>query len=538
MKRILCILWLACLFLLDTHAQTDEFADKYNEFRQEASQRYADFRAKVNKQYADFVKKVWKQHKVLPAIPHPHEKDIQPVIYEDKEKKNKEKKTKKDRKPWPKDDEKEFEENDKNEYKDKIPVKRDKNKQPIINDDKGKEGDDEKEIAVEEVIAPPPPAPQPKPISPIREQREEGEGMSFTFFGAKCRVRLHPRQAIRLEGIDEKSVAVGWDLLSTSNLDNAIRDCLELRMRHNLCDWGYLLLLHEVAQEFCGKNTNEATLLLAFLYCQSGYKMRLASDCGKLVMLYASEHLIYNTSYYNINGDFFYPFNFEPRSTHISEATFPSEKPLSLWIDKEQKLGNTMSKERILRSKGYPDMSVRICENEDLMSFYETYPSSQIGDNNVSRWAIYANAPLCERTRKMLYPALRQFMEGKSNLQKVSLLLDWVQTAFVYEYDDKVWGRDRAFFADETLYYPYSDCEDRSILFSRLVRDLVGLNVALVYYPGHLAAAVQFEEEVSGDYLLINNRRYTITDPTYIGAPVGDTMPGMDNLKAKVIVLP
>ena len=116
-------------------------------------------------------------------------------------------------------------------------------------------------------------------------------------------------------------------------------------------------------------------------------------------------------------------------------------------------------------------------------------------------------------------------------------MLHFVQTAFEYKLDDEVWGGDRPFFADETLYYPYCDCEDRSILFSRMVRDLLGLDVVLVYYPGHLAAAVGFNEEVKGDYIVVRGRKFVICDPTYIPAPVGKTMPGMDNSVAKAIIL-
>lgn len=98
-------------------------------------------------------------------------------------------------------------------------------------------------------------------------------------------------------------------------------------------------------------------------------------------------------------------------------------------------------------------------------------------------------------------------------------------------------GGDRAFFAQETLYYPYSDCEDRAILFSRLVRDLVGLDVVLLYYPGHLATAVAFNENVTGDYLVYNNRKYIVCDPTFINAGVGRTMPDMNNQQAQIIAL-
>ena len=120
----------------------------------------------------------------------------------------------------------------------------------------------------------------------------------------------------------------------------------------------------------------------------------------------------------------------------------------------------------------------------------------------------------------------------------VNKILNYVQTGFTYEYDDKVWGHDRAFFAEESLYYPYCDCEDRSILFTRLVRDLLGLKCILIYYPGHLASAVEFtKDNVVGDYISLNNRKFIIADPTYIGAPVGETMPKMDNKTAKVILL-
>ena len=155
----------------------------------------------------------------------------------------------------------------------------------------------------------------------------------------------------------------------------------------------------------------------------------------------------------------------------------------------------------------------------------------------MTRWAMYANTPLDEHVKEILYSALKDKIKGLSQLEAVNKLLNWVQTAFVYEYDDKVWGHDRAFFAEETLYYPYCDCEDRAILFTRLVRDLLGLKTILVFYPGHLASAVCFTDNVSGDYISLNGKHYVITDPTYIGAPVGMTMPDMDNTQAHVILL-
>lgn len=151
----------------------------------------------------------------------------------------------------------------------------------------------------------------------------------------------------------------------------------------------------------------------------------------------------------------------------------------------------------------------------------------------MTRWAIYANTPM----DNVAQDELKEKISGMDKKEAAERLLNFVQTAFVYEYDDKVWGCDRAFFAEETLYYPYCDCEDRSILFSRLVRDLLGLDVILVYYPGHLATAVCFDGDVNGDYIMLNDKRFIVCDPTYIGAPVGRTMPNMDNKGARIILL-
>ena len=65
----------------------------------------------------------------------------------------------------------------------------------------------------------------------------------------------------------------------------------------------------------------------------------------------------------------------------------------------------------------------------------------------------------------------------------------------------------------------------------------MGLEVILLYYPGHLATAVCFTEDVSGGYLVVNGKRYVVCDPTFINANVGRTMTDMDNATAHVILL-
>jgi hypothetical protein len=400
----------------------------------------------------------------------------------------------------------------------------------------------------------PVPRPKPTPLAPVEPKPVEPDPvapvtpvtpppspnqLAFSFFGTQMQVR-QPLRAEYLTGdVSGLTIALAWGLLASGDNDAFVRDCLKLRDRYDLCDWAYLQMLDSVTTRVYPSSKNDATLLMAYAYACSGYKMRLATSGSRLYMLYASQHKIFELSYFTINGDRFYPYDCREQHLQICVAGFDQEQPLSLRIAELPHFKERPTATRVLTARDVPNFSVRSSVDLNQIHFFNTYPTSILGDDMMSRWAMYARTPMSETATETLYPQLRKLLDGKSTIASVEALLNFVQTAFVYEYDDKVWGGDRAFFADETLYYPYCDCEDRSILLSHLVRDLLGLRCALIYYPGHLATAVCFPEgqQPAGDAVSLNGRRFVICDPTYIGAPVGRTMPGMDNSTAKAVVL-
>lgn len=112
--------------------------------------------------------------------------------------------------------------------------------------------------------------------------------------------------------------------------------------------------------------------------------------------------------------------------------------------------------------------------------------------------------PLPERSEPPK-PVLKAAVGGKAKRVAAGMLLNFVQTAFEYRADGEQFGYERPFFPDETLFYPYSDCEDRAILYAVLVRELLGLDVVLLHYPNHLATAVALGDDVPGDYLTLVN---------------------------------
>lgn len=465
---------------------------EYNNFKQQKQEEYENFRKKANDDYAAFLKKRWEEMAIFRGIEPPSPKPVPPVVCPEEDK-NRERRD--ERKPY------------------------------------------------EDVVVIEPPKPQPEPVEPIKEDPNpvvKPIEMKTQFYGTTLLYALNePYRPIKLTATGEDNIARAWQQLSQGQNDKLLEQCLALRKRHRLGDWAYILLLDQISVQLVGREDNEATLLMAWLYCQSGYQMRLAQQGGRLYMLYASENLLFRKNYFTLDDERYYPYKGNSlERLYICSAAFPKEQRMTMQMAASPLLDRRATPQRTLQSKRFPSLSATTTVNRNLIDFYNQYPTGTLSDFFGTRWAMYANTPLSAEARDRLYPQLRQKLNGKSGLQAAEELLNWVQTAFVYEYDDTVWGCDRAFFAEETLFYPYADCEDRSILFSRLVRDLLGLRVVLLYYPGHLATAVRFEgQRPKGDYLTLKDGDYYVADPTYIGATIGMTMPDLKDAEITVIEL-
>lgn len=486
MKHWMILLGMS-LCVMQGHAQNNK-KDPLADFRKAVYDDFQSFRKQIYEEFADFVANPWVAFKENKPIPLPKEEPKPPVTIPEKDK-----------------------------------------EKPV----------EDKPIVINEVVKPIPVVPQPSPIEPIKEVPvKEEKYVDFTFFGTSAKVRFDIANKIQLKGITERDVSLALKKIDAKQYDNMLLDCLALRDSLLLSDWAYIQMLKSLAYQIEGKKTNEAALLLAYLYMQSGYKMRLASDGTHLYMLYGSKHQIFEEASYSVDGELYYGIEKLPVTLMICKAAFPKERSMSLLINTNQKFKEDSSTPRLISSFSYPDFKAQVSVNKNLMEFYQTYPTSMLDGNMMTRWAMYANTPMEKSVRNQLYQQLKEKLNGMSQLKAVNKILNWVQTGFEYEYDDKVWGGDRAFFAEETLFYPYCDCEDRAILLTRLVRDLLGLKCILVFYPGHLASAVEFTEaDVKGDYIQYDGHKYVIADGTYINAPVGRTMPSMDNETAKVILL-
>lgn len=496
----------------------------YNTYKEEAINRYLDFRDSVLLEFVKSMKKPWKSETRKPAVPRPVDNSIAPEITTIEEGK------------------KRAAQNNNSNSEPKFQTI-DMTKKPTPSASNAN-GANEVKIKSSVVVPNLDDIPQAEPFVPVITNPEvEPAIFNFMFYGTILSARLDDRCKFKIGSVDNDGIARTMAAIVSNDLFNyTLGDCISIREKYKLCDWAYIQMLLSLSEEFFGGATNEATLLAGYLYCMSGYKMRYAYDTNNEIrILFACDQVICGMPFISLKTDNYrnyYILNGSKDTNKdgllVCDYSFPQEQSMSLYV-KEVPLFDAEYNDFSMKLHSFPiNLNYRI--NKNLMDFYESYPVPRTGNDLYSKWEYYARTPLSNEAKEAIYPVLRKEFEGKSELESVNIIMDWIET-YKYGYDTEIWGYDRAFFPDETLFYPSSDCEDHAILFTRLVGDLLGLKTAFVYYPGHLAAAVKFTGEVAGDYIIHDNEKYTVCDPTIYYGSAGRTMKDVNNDEATIIVL-
>lgn len=372
------------------------------------------------------------------------------------------------------------------------------------------------------------------PVPPTEVSPTEGD-TEMQFYGVRLTMPRLDTSSLNISGTSEQDVSNAWQRFTDAIPATVIASLQRVGEELQLCDWAYLQLADAYLTQFLKRESNEWSVALANVMNRSGIDVRLARAQNDIIAIIGTEYVIYYRTYYPEGGLNFITYPEKRTITAICDARYPKVRPLALNIPREMIFAERLSEPRTLKSKRYPEVKGDVCVNLNLIDFYNDFPAAQHGNDISTHWAMRAATPVSQGIRNSLYPELRKAIDGLDERAAAERLLNLVQTALVYDFDSNVWGGERSFFPEETAYYPFADCEDRSALFTALVRDLLELDTALVIYPDHVATAVAFNQDQTGDAVMLNGRKFVICDPTYIGASTGRMMPQMHGVKADVI---
>ena len=378
-------------------------------------------------------------------------------------------------------------------------------------------------------------APKKIPVPLIRKTDEpsfDKTAINIKFFGIPLTFDYDAHIRLNVPGkINESAISNYWKEMSSANYNLLVKQFQNYKDIMNLNDWAYYKMVQSFSEAVYPMSKKGTDLLSWILMNRSGYKAKLAYSNDNVCLLLPSDNTIYATDFLRINGLKYYlmrDIGSNSLYTYTNDYAganllidFSVKDPLNF----PKKLFSKPLKFNY-NNKSY---SIDVTYNQYLINFYKNYPQVDL--------SVFFDAAVSPETKESLIESLKPVIVNMSESQAVNFLLHFVQNSFNYEIDEKQFHKEKFFFPEEIFYYPFSDCEDRAVLFAYLVKELLSLKVIGIEYPGHVATAVHFNSEVEGDFVIYKNEKYIIADPTFINAPLGLTMPEYREEEAKVIEL-
>jgi hypothetical protein len=386
---------------------------------------------------------------------------------------------------------------------------------------------------VKEIPLPPPPQVQEIQKVEALPAVQAAKDVQLSFFQKKLILKYNQELKLQLaKPIKDKKIAEFWQKLGKKEFEPVQKQLLYFKNEMELNDWGYALLLHK-AGELLYEDKNLATLFTWFMLTQSGYICKIGYNDATVKLLLASDQVFYGKPYLKLEEQRYYAVSFDNQSTKQANLyTYEgnhadAQKVMDLFLQTAPTFSAELKERTVKFEYKGQKHELKLSYNPQNIEYYDVYPNTNL--------SIYFESPMKKEVEYELLKQLEKIINGKSQAEAANILLRFVQTGFQYKTDAQQFGREKAFFPEETLYYPYCDCEDRSVLFSYLVRKLLNLEVLGLDYPGHVATAVLFHEEIAGDAVSYDGKRYVICDPTYINADLGMAMPEFKDKKPQII---
>jgi hypothetical protein len=363
-------------------------------------------------------------------------------------------------------------------------------------------------------------------------QKTDVLSISVDFYEAPVSIPDESSLRISLKGKpDNESIAEYWKSMSNAKFEGALQSAETYKKSLALNDWGYCSLVYSIGEKINSGDGTDALLLTWFMLNKSGYDAKIGYSDNNVYLLLPSKDDIFGAPYFAIDKKRFYVMSLDGKelqlgSMYTYEGDYPdANKVISLNLNTLPVLWGNVPKQVTFSYNG-TDYTINYTYNKNIVKFLNTYPHTS--------YPIYFNTPLMDQSYASLVAQLKPILTGKSKSEALNILLRFVQTAFEYKTDQQQFGKEKCLFAEETLFYPYCDCEDRSVIFAYLVKKLLGLEVIGLDYPGHIATAVKIDN-VPGDYVTVNGKKYLICDPTYINANIGMSMPRYKNVKPEIV---
>jgi hypothetical protein len=355
-----------------------------------------------------------------------------------------------------------------------------------------------------------------------------GSSVDFYFLNSKVNIPYDSSIKENINSFNDKSISKYHKSMQKTKYQTTIDYINKYKQARKLSDWMTLLLVEEFSKNI-HISINKQRLLTWFLLVELGYDVKVAIANGNIVILANMKHSLYSTLFLKINGINYYAIfgdkakklkTYSSNMKNLNALDFTSKQAIIGINDHKKKKLSFKYKNKIY--------NINTFYSPSLIKTYKNMPQTD--------YIAYFNSLMDNKTEYSMLNDLSKILKNKSEIEAINILLRFVQKSFKYKTDDDNFGYEKVLFPEETIYYKYSDCEDRSLLFAYLIKKLLKKDVVLLKYSDHLTTAVKLNtQNTKGDSIRYKGKIYAIADPTYINANIFMSMPKYKNAKYTVI---
>lgn len=350
------------------------------------------------------------------------------------------------------------------------------------------------------------------------QKANKGGDLVLDFYGDSLFLANDPSINIDFTSpISKKAIADFYTHLKSGTYKPVIQQLLSFRDDKQLDDWFYYQLIRTTAEKLSPKadNYHRYTLYKWFLLNESGYNATLRFRNDTLLLYVRSEENIYDIPYYMVNDKQYVCLNYHDYNNKINIEAEPFTT-IALNEGGNNRFSYKVTQLPQIRNNNYTvkqlqfdyqnkEYKFNVMLDKQVQKIFTNYP--------VVDYASQFSIPLSQTTYNSLVPLLKEAVQGMNQQKGVDYLMHFTRSAFLFETDTKAYGKEKRFSPEQTLFYEYSDCEDRSAFFFFLVKEIYKLPMIVLSYPTHITVAVQFDKPV-GTPILYNGEPYWVCEPT------------------------
>lgn len=360
------------------------------------------------------------------------------------------------------------------------------------------------------------PAPEKKPQA-VAEYKFPYRGMELAVADVPVKIK-----SVALKRTD---FAEQWRNIANGGGPKLVEAFAQLAKKHNFNDYlTYDALMHYVDARYPDASPSSRMSLVQYVLANLGVDARIALDeANQPLILIPFDQMVYARRFITVAGYPYYVFgpeggDVEPRINGlVSTASLPQDRDLGRHVDlivRDLKLPENM-KDFDLH---YGPITLQGQFNASIIPVLYHYPQMPVSE--------FAESNVLPEFRQQIVNQVKAQLDGMSKLDAVNALLRFSQSAFSYATDGQFHGFEKPYFFEELFYYPKSDCEDRSVFYTYLLWNALGVESHLLGYPVHESASVHLDDEsLTGDHYEHEGKLFFISDPTFIGSRTGMCMP-------------